>query len=129
MRERVWAYPGLAVVAVILLVVGEVGDFVRFLTVLILVALGAAWIEVTRRQTAHEFPDASGAAVLGEARTRLSSWWDAARDRAAQPRQTAAPAGGSDLTSTLATLADLHARGELTDDEYSAAKARVLGGE
>jgi Short C-terminal domain len=128
-RERAWAYAGLAVVAVILLFVGEVGDFVRFLTVLILVALGAAWIEITRRQTVQEFPDASGAAVLGEARTKVSSWWRAARQRAAQPRQAAAPAGASDLTSTLATLADLHARGELTDDEYSAAKARVLGGE
>ena len=129
LRERAWAYAGLAAVAVILLFVGEVGDFVRFLMLVILVALGAVWIEVTRRQTVHEFPDASGAAVLGEARTTLSSWWGAARVRAAQPRQAAPPAGGSDLTSALATLADLHARGELTDDEYATAKARVLGGQ
>jgi len=32
-----------------------------------------------------------------------------------------------DLTSRLQQLADLHARGELTDEEYAAAKARVLG--
>ena len=130
-RERVWAYPGLAVIAVIVLVAGEEADFVRLLLLLVLVALGAVWIEVTRRQTRQEFPDASGTAVLDEARERLSAWWEEARQRAAQPRQAAAPApvGGSDLTSRLATLADLHARGALTDDEYSAAKARVLGGE
>jgi hypothetical protein len=128
-RERVWAYAGLAVVAVLLLVVGGVTDFVRFLMLLILVALGAVWIELTRRQTLHEFPDASGSAVLGEARTRLAAWWKTARERAPQPRQAAAPAGGSDLTSTLAALAELHARGELTDEEYATAKARVLAGD
>jgi hypothetical protein len=127
-RERVWAYAGLAVLGVILLVVGEEADFVRLLLLLVLVALGAVWIEITRRQTRREFPDASGTAVIDEARTRLSAWWEQARERATQPRQVAAPAGGSDLTSSLATLADLHARGELTDDEYTAAKARVLGG-
>jgi hypothetical protein len=50
------------------------------------------------------------------------------RERAAQPRPAAAPPAGADLSSTLASLADLHARGELTDEEYSAAKARVLAG-
>ena len=131
-RERVWAYAGLVVVALVLLVAGGVMDFTRFLLLLVLVALGAVWIEVTRSQTRHEFPDASGTAVLDEARTRLSSWWSSARERAAQPRPAAvspAAAGGSDLTSTLATLADLHTRGELTDEEYATAKARVLAGD
>jgi len=128
-RERVWAYAGLAVVALLLLVAGDVADFVRFLLLLVLVALGAVWIEVTRSQTRHEFPDASGSAVLDEARTRLASWWETMRERATQARPAAvAPAAGTDLTSTLATLADLHARGELTDEEYAAAKARVLAG-
>ena len=95
-----------------------------------LVALGALWIEVTRRQTAHEFPDASGTAVLDEAKTRLSSWWDGARtERRRRRGPQRAPPAAADLTSTLANLADLHARGELTDEEYSAAKARVLAGE
>ena len=33
------------------------------------------------------------------------------------------------MTARLAALADLHARGELTDEEYASAKARVLAGE
>ena len=129
-RERVWAYLGLAVVALILLIAGDVADFVRFLMVLVVVALIAVWIEATRRQTLHEFPDASGSAVIDEARTRLSSWWETMRERTTQARPAgAAPAAGTDLTSMLATLADLHARGELTDEEYATAKARVLAGD
>jgi Short C-terminal domain len=126
-RERVWAYVALAAVGLVLLLAGPVGDFARYLAVLLLVALGAVWIEVTRRQTLVEFPDASGTAVLEDARTRLSEWWEDARGRTAQPR-AAPPAGGGDLTSQLASLAQLHASGELTDEEYAAAKARVLSG-
>jgi hypothetical protein len=33
------------------------------------------------------------------------------------------------MTARLLSLADLHTRGELTDEEYAAAKARVLSGE
>ncbi len=128
-RQRAWAYMGLAAVGLILLVAGEVADFTRFLLVLVLVALGAAWIEVTRRQTLHEFPSGSGTATLDEARERLSAWWGSMRERAAQPRPPAASTAGADLSSTLASLADLHARGELTDEEYAAAKARVLASE
>jgi hypothetical protein len=59
-RNRLWAYVGLAVVALLLLFNGQVSDFTRFLFVAILVALGATWIELTRRQTLLEFPDTGG---------------------------------------------------------------------
>jgi hypothetical protein len=126
LRERVWAYVVLAVVTVFLLLAGSVSDFTRFLVVVVLVALGATWIEVTRAQTLHEFPDAGGANVLGDARTRLSTWWG--ERRAAPAAAPAAPAPSEDIAARLATLADLHARGELTDEEYAAAKAQALAG-
>jgi hypothetical protein len=126
-RDRTWAYLGLAVVALILLVTSPVSDFNRFLVIAVLVALGAAWIEVTRRQTKREFPGASAGAVLADAQTRVSGWWKAMRARSLAPRPPAAPA--ADLTARLASLADLHVRGELTDAEYAAAKARVLAGD
>jgi hypothetical protein len=126
-RERVWAYIVLAVLGLVLLLTGPVGDFARYFAVVGLIALGVLWIEVTRRQTIQEFPDASGAVVLEDARTRLSAWWDGARERSAQPRAAAPPAApASDMTAQLASLADLHTRGELSDDEYAAAKARIL---
>jgi len=127
-RDRTWAYAGLVVVALTLLVAGPVSDFTRFLTVAVLAVLGATWIELTRRQTIREFPDASGQAILEEARTRISGWWESRRSAMTQERLAPKPAA-ADLTASLASLADLHARGELTDEEYASAKARILAGE
>ena len=127
LRERVWAYVGLVVVGLILLLTGPVSDFTRFLVVAILVALGVAWIELTRAQTLREFPDAGAPAFFDDARGRVSDWLESRRAPAA-PTAAPPPASG-DTTARLANLADLHARGELTDEEYASAKARVLAGE
>jgi hypothetical protein len=126
LRERVWAYGALGIVALVLLLTGQVSDFARFLFVALVVALGATWIELMRRQTMHEFPDSDGPALVADARTRLGEWWDDRRPAPATP--TAAPPV-TDVTASLSALADLHARGELTDAEYASAKARVLGGD
>jgi hypothetical protein len=42
-------------------------------------------------------------------------------------RQPPAPAAGASDTEELQRLADLHASGALTDDEFAAAKANLLG--
>ena len=132
-RERAWAYAGLGIVALILLLRGDVNDFTRLLFVVLLVALGALWIERTRQQTLKEFPDASAPDLFGDARTRVTSWWDARRaERAATPATTAPPiaeAAATDVAGRLASLADLHAQGALSDEEFASAKARVLAGE
>jgi hypothetical protein len=127
LRERVWPYVGLALIALILLLTGEVNDLTRFLVIIVLIGLGALWIELMRSRTMHEFPGAGAPAFVGEARGRVSDWWEARRKPEA-PAVAVAPAA-EDTTARLASLADLHARGELTDEEYAAAKARVLGGE
>jgi hypothetical protein len=124
---RIWAYLGVAVVALILLLTGPVTDFTRLLVVAVLVVLGIAWIELMRAQTIREFPEASGPAIVDEARTRISSWWET-RQAPAKARPTAPPPVGG-VAERLANLAELHTRGELTDEEYAAAKARVLAGE
>ncbi|HET9461771.1 MAG TPA: SHOCT domain-containing protein [Gaiellaceae bacterium] len=127
-RGRVWAYAALAAATLVLLVLSPVGDFTRLLTVVVLAALGAAWIELTRRQTLHEFPDASASPFFEDARMHLSSWWESRRATMTPEASTSRPPA-ADLTTRLATLADLHARGELTDKEFASAKARVLAGE
>ena len=132
LRERVWAYVALAVVALFLLATGPVNDVSRFLVLLLLVALGATWVELTRTQTLHEFPDAETPDVFGDARARVSSWWDARRaDRATSAASAPAPdaPAAGDVAARLGSLADLHARGALTDEEFAQAKARVLAGE
>ncbi len=55
-----------------------------------------------------------------------------AADAQAQQPQYAAPApqvpAQDDLTAKLQQLADLHAQGVLTDEEFSAAKVKLLAG-
>jgi hypothetical protein len=128
LRDRIWPYAALGVVVLVLFLGGPVSDFTRLLFLLVLLALGVAWIELTRRQTRREFPDVAGYASIVETRERLTGW--VSRQRAERlerrPATEVGPASAGDVASRLAQLADLHARGELTDDEYSAAKTRVL---
>ena len=65
--------------------------------------------------------------MIADARGWVTDWWEERRAASAASAGRAAPA--ADLTARLAGLADLHARGELTDEEYASAKARVLAGE
>ena len=129
LQNRVWAYVVLAVVGLAMLLTATVLDFMRLLVVTAIVALGATWIELSRRQTLIEFPDAQGTAFFADTWDRVSGWWD--EQRAAASAKTAAPAvaPATDVATRLAALADLHTQGELTDEEYASAKARVLAGD
>jgi hypothetical protein len=51
----------------------------------------------------------------------------AAAQQAAQPQVPQASAGGGDAIAELERLAALHTQGALTDAEFTAAKARLLG--
>lgn len=69
-------------------------------------------------------------AVSGRVARRQNERW-AAEDQAAYeqqaPQQQAAPAPQADSTADLQNLANLHAQGVLTDEEFAAAKAKLLG--
>ena len=47
---------------------------------------------------------------------------------AAPAPAAAAPSGGSDLVAQLQQLEQLHQQGAITDEEFTAAKSRLLGG-
>ncbi|PWC05515.1 hypothetical protein DCE94_04400 [Agromyces badenianii] len=51
----------------------------------------------------------------------------AAQQAAAAPAAPAAPAGGVDIVGELQKLGTLHEQGILSDDEFAAAKAKLLG--
>jgi putative oligomerization/nucleic acid binding protein len=76
-------------------------------------------------------------AVSGRVQRRQAAKWDAQQPQqyAQQPQQYAqepqqyapeAPAE-DDATTQLQNLAALHTQGVLTDDEFAAAKAKILG--
>jgi Short C-terminal domain len=77
--------------------------------------------EVLRRQTFVEFPDARS----GAAKQAMSARWASMRNR--PPRADAAPATAQPSTAEqLKQLAELRDSGELSPDEYNAAKAQLL---
>jgi Short C-terminal domain len=121
LENRVWAYVVLALVMLVLILTTAVSDFTRLLVLVLLAALGATWIELTRRQTLAEFPDAGDGTLIADTRARMTTWWES--------RRATSGGGADDVSSRLASLADLHAQGHLTDEEYASAKARVLAGE
>jgi len=51
-----------------------------------------------------------------------------AQAAAPAPAAPAAPAGGDDMMAKITQLAQLHAQGILSDEEFAAAKAKLLAG-
>jgi hypothetical protein len=109
----------LAVVLLLVLLWGPTGTPRRFISVVIVTVLAFVGLELLRRQTVREFPDA----IRGEGVTPLRF-----------PRGGAAAAGTASSVEAQPTaklerlerLAALHERGALTDDEYDAEKTLVL---
>jgi len=64
-------------------------------------------------------------AVSGRVARRQASRYDEPQAQQAPP--AAAPAPENDATAELQNLANLHAQGVLTDEEFAAAKAKILG--
>jgi Short C-terminal domain len=129
LRGRAYPYVGLAIVTLVLLVSAPVQDFARLLFVAVIVGFLAVGIEMLRAQTLREFPDTVGTFSFADTRARLTEWLAAGRTAwpTTRPREGTGPPQ-TDLTSRLQALAELHASGALTDEEYTAAKARVLAG-
>lgn len=107
----------LAVVLLLVLLWGPTGTPRRFISVVILTVLAFVGLELFRRQTVVEFPEA----VRGEEAGPLA-WLPGGR-------ATSEASVGAQPTAKLERLerlAALHERGALTDDEYAAEKTLVL---
>ena len=69
-------------------------------------------------------------AVSGRVQRRQAAKWDAQEQQqyAQEPQYAqAAPEAEDDATAQLQNLAALHTQGVLTDEEFAAAKAKILG--
>jgi hypothetical protein len=70
-------------------------------------------------------------AVSGRVARRQSAKYDQQAQQEAPPQQYEAPpaeaAPEDEATAQLKNLAELHSQGVLTDEEFAAAKAKVLG--
>ena len=68
-------------------------------------------------------------AVHGRVQRRQAAKWDQQDQQqyAQEPQQDAQQAPEDDATAQLQNLAALHTQGVLTDEEFAAAKAKILG--
>jgi len=97
LREPAIAYSGLAVIVLILLAWAPTPAFHRLIPTLILIALLAFGVEVLRRKTAREFPNASREDSMAQLRERFSN------------------IGGSSTRKQQGRLEDLERLGRLRD--------------
>jgi hypothetical protein len=69
-------------------------------------------------------------AVSGRVQRRQAARWDEQDSQQYAQQQAAAappPPQEDDATAQLQNLANLHAQGVLTDEEFAASKAKILG--
>lgn len=117
LRRAELAWVVFAVGVVLLLWVLPINRLVIATALVILAGLG--W-ETLRRQVAAEVPEGGGPDVGGAMRSAVAVVKPSGRGEAS----AAAPSAAAEIER----LAALHAAGTLSDEEFAAAKARLLGG-
>ncbi len=134
LRDRADISFGVLVVVLLILFAWGPIDATQTLTGILLITVFSFFgLEMLRRQTAAEFPDAVYVGGRDTMRRGMTSVRDAfARGRAslhAGSEHGGRHGGGAaDPVERLERLAALHARGALTDEEYAQAKRELLGG-
>ncbi len=153
LRDHVpYVYTGLVVLVCIYFLSSSTQNLRSFLTTLIVGGFIALGIHELRRQSEEEFPGVQLADYFGGARERVAGAVKSANlgERAAKLRlpevrrpgeagEAAGPSGGAAAGAPpgdaqdarlrqLEQLASLREKGVLTDEEFAAEKARVLGG-
>jgi len=138
LRERPDITFGVAAVALLLLFAwGPIHATQTLIGILLITALSLFGVEMLRRQTAVEFPDAQYVGGMDPLRKGMTNVRDAwARGRASLRTNIAEHTGGGvagpgghaagDPVERLERLASLHAAGSLTDEEFAAAKRELL---
>ncbi|HSD77260.1 MAG TPA: SHOCT domain-containing protein [Solirubrobacteraceae bacterium] len=121
LRDRLGTVYGVvAVLFLLVLLWGPTPATRQLWGILLLAALIVLGIEVLRRQTAREFPDAQAGETLRGLRERARTL--------RRPRRAAAPGARPVAVDELERLVALHDRGALDDDEFRVQKELLLHG-
>ena len=122
LRDRPgWAFGTVAAVMVVVFIIDPIPATGKPVGMLVFFLLAMFGTEVLRRQTAHEFPEARAGEATAAMRTRVEGY----RERRHRDKSSAGGAGESlpQQLERLKTLRDQHA---ISDEEYAAAKERLL---
>lgn len=156
-QHAAFVYTGLAIIVCIYFLGAPTQGLRSFLTTLIVAGMAAFGIHELRKQAAEEFPDATYAGTFGHTRdmvvnaVRDSNITEKVGEQASKLRlpevrrprapgqeengqaeapTTTLPVGGEDARlQRLEKLGELRDKGILTDEEFAAEKARLLGGD
>lgn len=79
-----------------------------------------------QQQKAYQAEEAQAYEMQQQQAAMQQAAQQAAAQQAAAQQAAAPAAGGSDLMAQLSQLGQLHAQGILSDDEFAAAKAKLL---
>jgi hypothetical protein len=120
LREPRYAYGGLAVIVLLVVAWGPTPATQRILPVLLMIGLLIAGVEVLRRQTALEHPDASREESIARMRERFSGAAARVRGRGGAP-------GEEDRLDQLERLGKLKDAGVLDASDFEREKRRILG--
>jgi hypothetical protein len=140
--HAVYVYAALAIVVCIYFLTGPIQNLRSLLTTLAIAGLAAFGIHELRRQAEEEFPDVELDDLFGRTRERVAGAVKSASigERASKlrlpevrrPTAERPPEGAGDEEDNrlrrLERLAELRDKGVLSDEEFAAEKARVLGG-
>ena len=150
-HHAAYVYTGLALVVCLYFLSGPIQGLRTFLTTLVVAGMAAFGIHELRKQTEEEYPDAEYSDVFGDTRDRVVSAVKGANlgervgEQASKLRlPEKRPSGGETPTGEAPTavapanaedarlerlerLASLREKGVLTDEEFAAEKARLLG--
>lgn len=133
-----YVYAALVVVVGFYFLSGPTQGLRAFLTTLIVAAMAAFGIHELRRQTEEEYPEATYDEVFGRTRDKVVSAVKDANipervgEQASKlrlPEVRRPTGGGDDHLERLERLGALREKGILTEEEFAAEKARLLGGE
>jgi hypothetical protein len=141
-----YVYAGLALIVCFYFLSAPTQGLRSFLTTLIVAGMAAFGIHELRKQTEEEHPDADFGEVFGRTRDRVvgavkdANIGERVGEQASKLRMPERKTGGGQAEASTAVLSDedarlqrlerlasLHAKGVLTDEEFVAEKARLLG--
>ena len=119
--EPVWTWVTVAVVFLLIVIWGPTPAFRQLIPIIVIALLVILGVELLRRSTALEFPNAQ----RGDTVHAAQAWYGSHRSGTAPT--SSADARAQHSADEIARLSALHDRGVLTDEEFAAQKALVLG--
>ena len=120
------AYGVLTLILLLIVLWGPIPATRKVIPVLIIFALAFLGLHALRVQTAKEFPEANEGDTSHALRSRASGAVDSVRRRTSHASHND-PDPSEDRLQRLERLSAMHDSGSLTDEEFAAEKASVLG--